>query len=321
MSFCYFIMVYLHFTVISNFTFNNISVISWRSVLLVEETRVHRENHWPAASHWQTLSHNIVSKTPRLIGIQTHNVNGDRHWLHKYIILKGKVHFCTRTIHKYLWIRRVCRGDNGMVLALHGYDSMVLDLPDYDGTILELHGYDSMVLDLPGYDGTILELHGYDSMVLDLPCYNGMILESHGYDSMILDLPCYNGMILELHGYDSMVLDLPGYDGMILELHGYDSMVLDLPGYDGMILELHGYDSMVLDLPGYDGMILDLHGYNALVLELHGNDGMILELHLPMKSMPITAEDSSLIPIWVEMCFKIQLYKVCQWFAAGLWCS
>jgi hypothetical protein len=28
-----------------NATFNNISAISWRSVLLVEETRVHRENH------------------------------------------------------------------------------------------------------------------------------------------------------------------------------------------------------------------------------------------------------------------------------------
>ena len=31
-------------------TFNNISVISWRSVLLVEETR---ENHQPATSHRQ----------------------------------------------------------------------------------------------------------------------------------------------------------------------------------------------------------------------------------------------------------------------------
>jgi hypothetical protein len=37
-------------------TFNNISVISWWSVLLVEETGVPEENHWPAASHWQTLS-------------------------------------------------------------------------------------------------------------------------------------------------------------------------------------------------------------------------------------------------------------------------
>jgi hypothetical protein len=32
-------------------TFNNISTISWRSVLLVEETGGPRENHRPAASH------------------------------------------------------------------------------------------------------------------------------------------------------------------------------------------------------------------------------------------------------------------------------
>jgi len=46
-------------------TFNIISVISWRSVLLVEETEVSGENHRPVASHWQTLSHNVVSITPR----------------------------------------------------------------------------------------------------------------------------------------------------------------------------------------------------------------------------------------------------------------
>ena len=56
-------------------TFNNISVISWRSVLLMEETG---ENHHPAASYWQTLSHN-VSSTPRLSGVQTHKVSGHRH--------------------------------------------------------------------------------------------------------------------------------------------------------------------------------------------------------------------------------------------------
>ena len=39
-----------------NATFNNISAISWQPVLLVKETRVSGENHWPAASHWQTLS-------------------------------------------------------------------------------------------------------------------------------------------------------------------------------------------------------------------------------------------------------------------------
>jgi hypothetical protein len=47
-------------------TFNNISDISWRSVLLVEETWVSGENHWSVASHWQTLSHNVVSILPVL---------------------------------------------------------------------------------------------------------------------------------------------------------------------------------------------------------------------------------------------------------------
>ena len=36
-------------------TFNNFSVISWRSVLLVEETGVPGENPRPSASHRQTL--------------------------------------------------------------------------------------------------------------------------------------------------------------------------------------------------------------------------------------------------------------------------
>jgi hypothetical protein len=47
--------------------------------LLVEETRVPGENHQPVASHWQTLSHNVISSTPRLSGIRTHNVSGDRY--------------------------------------------------------------------------------------------------------------------------------------------------------------------------------------------------------------------------------------------------
>jgi hypothetical protein len=32
---------------------------------LVEETGVPEENLWSAASHWQTLSHNVVSSTSR----------------------------------------------------------------------------------------------------------------------------------------------------------------------------------------------------------------------------------------------------------------
>ena len=60
-----------------NATFNNISVISWRSVLLVEETRVPGENLRPVAGHWQTLSHNVVSSIPRLVVIRTHNFSDD----------------------------------------------------------------------------------------------------------------------------------------------------------------------------------------------------------------------------------------------------
>jgi len=35
-----------------NTTFNNISVVSWWSVLLLEETGVPRENHRHDSSHW-----------------------------------------------------------------------------------------------------------------------------------------------------------------------------------------------------------------------------------------------------------------------------
>jgi hypothetical protein len=41
------------------------------------------ENHQPAASHLQTLFHNVVLNTPHLNRIQTHNVSGDRHRLHR----------------------------------------------------------------------------------------------------------------------------------------------------------------------------------------------------------------------------------------------
>jgi len=59
-----------------NATFNNISVISWRSVLLVEETGGPGKNHRPVASYRQTLSHNVVHLARALIEI---NISGDRH--------------------------------------------------------------------------------------------------------------------------------------------------------------------------------------------------------------------------------------------------
>ena len=58
-----------------NATFNYISVISWKSVLLVEETG---DNNRPVASHCRTLWKNFVSSTPFLSWIQTH-VSGDRY--------------------------------------------------------------------------------------------------------------------------------------------------------------------------------------------------------------------------------------------------
>ena len=39
------------------------------------------ENYRPVASHWQTLSHNVVWGTPPPSEIQTHNISGDRHGL------------------------------------------------------------------------------------------------------------------------------------------------------------------------------------------------------------------------------------------------
>jgi hypothetical protein len=41
------------------------------------------ENHRPAASHWQILSHNVVSSTPCQSRIQTHKDSGDRHLWHR----------------------------------------------------------------------------------------------------------------------------------------------------------------------------------------------------------------------------------------------
>jgi len=53
--------------VVFNATFSNISVISWRSVLLEEETG---ENHRPVESHYTTLSHKVVSSIIQLLTLE-----------------------------------------------------------------------------------------------------------------------------------------------------------------------------------------------------------------------------------------------------------
>jgi hypothetical protein len=62
-----------------NVTFNNISVISWRSVLLVEETGVPEENHQPVVVT-DKLYHIMLYRPS---WIRTHNINGDRYRLHR----------------------------------------------------------------------------------------------------------------------------------------------------------------------------------------------------------------------------------------------
>ena len=79
-------------------TFNNISVISWLSVLLGEEIGVPGENNRPVTSHWQTLLHNVVSSTPhhecdsnsqRLPPIAYVNYRGNRMLLNEWICIVG----------------------------------------------------------------------------------------------------------------------------------------------------------------------------------------------------------------------------------------
>jgi hypothetical protein len=49
---CHDLYIYWVKIMVFNVTFNNISVISWRSILLVEETG---ENHRLVVNHWQTI--------------------------------------------------------------------------------------------------------------------------------------------------------------------------------------------------------------------------------------------------------------------------
>ena len=57
-----------------NATFNNILVISWPSVLLVKETGV-------------PVKTSDLSQTTDKVHLTIHNFSGDRHWLHRYIVV------------------------------------------------------------------------------------------------------------------------------------------------------------------------------------------------------------------------------------------
>jgi len=57
---------------------DTISVISWRSVLLLEETRV-PEKTTDLSKSLTNIINNVVSSTHRLSEIGTHNVSDDKH--------------------------------------------------------------------------------------------------------------------------------------------------------------------------------------------------------------------------------------------------
>ena len=60
--------------ILLNATFNNIVVISWQSVLLVEEAGAPGYNQRPVANHWQILSSDILYRVClTMSGIWTHN--------------------------------------------------------------------------------------------------------------------------------------------------------------------------------------------------------------------------------------------------------
>ena len=71
--------------------FNKLNIITTRTCInnwlcqtqhdIVAVSFIGGGNHRPVASQRQTLSHNIVSRTPRLSEIRTHNLSGDRHLL------------------------------------------------------------------------------------------------------------------------------------------------------------------------------------------------------------------------------------------------
>jgi hypothetical protein len=76
-----------------NATFNNISVISWWSVLLVEETRIPWEHHRSVAIHWHPLSHNAVLGTPHY----ERDSNSQNYWWDTYCIDRCKSNYHTIT--------------------------------------------------------------------------------------------------------------------------------------------------------------------------------------------------------------------------------
>ena len=76
-----------------NATFNNISVISWRSVLFVEESRVPEENRRSTTRHGKTLSHDVVFELTTLVVICTDCIGSYKSTYHTITTIGGCIYF------------------------------------------------------------------------------------------------------------------------------------------------------------------------------------------------------------------------------------
>jgi len=95
---CYYVLEVGWFMVF-NATFNNFSVISWWSVLLVKKSGVAGENHRPVVSNSQTLSHNVSSIPSHERGSNSQLLHGYWYWLPTNMSTTAP---CTREVHLQL---------------------------------------------------------------------------------------------------------------------------------------------------------------------------------------------------------------------------